>query len=271
MAAIGLMAWLWPCVATAQVVRPVAAGTVAQGTATQSAPVKIPPALDTACARCHATSLKSEMQVHLREWARSPHAAHGIGCHDCHGGDPRDADAATAHASHTVANRPDTLHNVDRMCTRCHAETGRLFERNPHYKLIKAGDRLMPGCVACHGEEGLEPPSPVRVEAMCNQCHGAGAAHANPVYGAGIRLALRELESIRRLLAESRRFAGLLPEGPARTRIEAEIAQVEVAVHANSEAGHSGDDAVVAAQRSELYQRTVDIVNQLLQPPTPKR
>ncbi len=270
-AAIGLMAWLWPCVATAQFARPVPAGTMAQGTATPPAPVAIPPALDTACVHCHTTSLKSEMQVHLREWARSPHAAHGIGCHDCHGGDPRNSDAATAHASHTAANRPDTLHNVDDMCTRCHATTGRLFEGNPHYALIAAGNRLMPGCVACHGEEGVEPLSPVRMEAVCNQCHGAGSAHANPAYGAGIRMGLVELESILGLLAESRRFAGLLPEGPARTRIEAEITQVEAAVHANSDAGHGGDDAVVAAQQSELYQRTVDIVNQLLQSPTPKR
>ncbi|HVB37206.1 MAG TPA: hypothetical protein VND92_01670, partial [Vicinamibacterales bacterium] len=91
MIAIGAFGWPASFVVTAQVLR--------LGPAPQSAaapPLAIPPSLDSACVRCHAASLSSRVRVHLQEWVGSPHAKNGVGCQDCHGGDPGSTDAATA-------------------------------------------------------------------------------------------------------------------------------------------------------------------------------
>jgi len=270
--AMSLCGWLRPGTVTAQSLpRPSLALAAPQAGSVPPTPISIPPALDTACVRCHTTSLRGTMRVHLREWARSPHAAHGIGCHDCHGGDPRQTDVTTAHAPTAADEGLSGPQHADRLCVRCHAESARAFERNPHYALIQAGDRLMPGCVTCHGAEGVDPISPERLEAVCNQCHGPGSSRPHPGAAGAIRLLLVEQQSLVLLQAEVGRLAGLFPPGATRARVEATLAEVSAILRADAEAEHSGEVGTLAAQLQVLYRRTLDAAGLLLQPPEPKR
>ncbi len=222
MIAIAIFGWPSSFVVTAQLLR--------SGPAPQSAaapPLAIPPSLDSACVRCHAASLSSRVRVHLQEWAGSPHGKNGVGCQDCHGGDPESTDVATAHAPAAAVNGLSRTQRSIRLCARCHAQTAEVYERSPHYPLIQAGERLMPSCVTCHGAVAYERVSPERLEAECSQCHSAGRSAPRPGIAGGIRLLLVERDALLRLCTEGLRLASVLPPGPTRSGVEGELTHVE--------------------------------------------
>lgn len=261
MIVIALFGWPSSFVVTAQVLGPRPAA---------PPPLAIPPSLDSACVRCHAASLSSRVRVHLREWVGSPHGKNGVGCQDCHGGDPESTDVATAHAPAAAVNGLSRTQRSIRLCARCHAQTAEVFERSPHYPLIQAGERLMPSCVTCHGAVVYERVPPERLEAECAQCHGAGRLAPRPEIAPGIRLLLVERDALLRLCTEGLRLASVLPPGPTRSHVEGELTQVEARLHAGVRETHSTDIGPFAAEVPALYRRALDAVGQMLQPPKPK-
>jgi len=156
------------------------------------------------CIACHG-QLDGVLAQPATAWAADVHLAAGLGCVDCHGGDPApgvgdDGDAAMSPAK-GFRPKPDRLHVPD-FCARCHGDAAFMKKYNPgarvdqlieyrssvHGKKNAAGDTVPATCIDCHGAHGIRPvaapDSPVyatNVPATCARCH-ADVAKMSP-YG----------------------------------------------------------------------------------------
>jgi hypothetical protein len=156
----------------------------------------------TSCTICHA---KPEIAAIVGEGSaeivthelKGVHAAAGLSCHDCHGGnpDPALADDLGAMDEHFAAAPyvgAPTRADVPRFCGRCHSEPTYMKRFKPdarvdqereywtsrHGELLKSGDANVATCVDCHGTHGILAPndaeSPVyaqHVADTCSRCH----------------------------------------------------------------------------------------------------
>jgi predicted CXXCH cytochrome family protein len=148
---------------------------------------------DTACTRCHA-QLAEDLGPEVAEWQSSVHAAAGISCHDCHGGDPTSDDMLKA--KKTEANyvgAPKKRSDVAPLCAKCHSDIEYMRRFNPsmrvdqfteyltsrHGKAVhQQGSDKAATCTDCHGKHGIlrvsdprAPVSPAHVAETCARCH----------------------------------------------------------------------------------------------------
>jgi hypothetical protein len=156
---------------------------------------------DTSCLRCHTDPEWFDDQA--AELAASfeddVHAAAGLSCHDCHGGNPslevaEDLDAAMdpEYAENPYLGVPERV-GIPEFCGRCHSdpEYMRRFQPDPrvdqereywtsqHGVELRAGNGKVATCVDCHGGHGVlgpgdasSPVYPLRVAETCRGCHG---------------------------------------------------------------------------------------------------
>lgn len=142
-------------------------------------------AVPTSCESCHgALDQRNSEPVSL--WKRDLHREAGLGCHDCHGGDPESLESAMDPSSGFVGV-PAEKDSVN-LCGGCHSDAGGMpdptvatdqmdqYLSGPH---SISGEGNRPTCVTCHGSHGIyritDPSSPVfptRVVRLCMQCHG---------------------------------------------------------------------------------------------------
>ena len=144
------------------------------------------------CKVCH-----SENDV---EYRGSAHAAEGITCVSCHGGDAASSEVDAAHAGDFRGAFART--EIPRFCGSCHADPERmrpyglpsdqlaLFEISPHGRRLAQGDLSAAVCTDCHGTHGIlssahprSPVYPLNIAHTCGQCHrgDAGGASMDPV------------------------------------------------------------------------------------------
>jgi cbb3-type cytochrome oxidase cytochrome c subunit len=142
-------------------------------------------AAPTSCVSCHADGPEA------KGYAQDVHREVGLGCHDCHGGnpDPRLADdPVAAMEGVTVPKRTE----IPSFCGRCHSSAEFMKRFNPaarvdqeteywtshHGRRLREGDANVATCVDCHSVHGIRrrtnPDSPVhstRVAETCSRCH----------------------------------------------------------------------------------------------------
>lgn len=129
------------------------------------------------CVTCHARLPESSGAGHgFAAWRGSPHAAAGVGCAACHGGNPAAASAAGAHRG--VVRSGDTASavffaRIPDTCGRCHAAEAGYFRSSVHYARLRS-DGHGPNCVTCHGSMATTVLTPERVLGTCSACHSAG-------------------------------------------------------------------------------------------------
>jgi hypothetical protein len=149
---------------------------------------------------CHgdADLFDAEGLAVVTSWRASVHAAVGLSCHECHGGNPDpaladDADAAmdprfAAHPFQAVPARKD----IPRFCGRCHSDPEYMKRFRPdaridqeqeywtsyHGKGLARGDTRVATCVDCHGvhdiaraDDSRSAVYPLRVAETCGRCH----------------------------------------------------------------------------------------------------
>lgn len=141
--------------------------------------------------------------------ATDVHAAVGISCHDCHGGNPdpefaEDIDAAMDADWQPHPYQVDLSHQaIPRLCGSCHSDPDYMRRFNPsvridqlaeyltsnHGKRLAEGNNRVATCADCHGAHGVravaDPASrvhPTRVAETCSSCH------ADPEHMAGATL-----------------------------------------------------------------------------------
>jgi hypothetical protein len=156
----------------------------------------------TSCTICHARPEVADVvgegsAAIIEHEQKGAHAAAGLSCHDCHGGnpDPRLADDLGAMDEHFAAAPyvgAPKREDVPRFCGRCHSDPDYMKRFKPdarvdqereywtsrHGELLKAGDRNVATCVDCHGAHGIvghadteSPVHPQHVADTCARCH----------------------------------------------------------------------------------------------------
>lgn len=156
----------------------------------------------TSCVLCHGDPdmfEEGELTI-VADFAKSAHAAAGLSCHDCHGGnpDPRLADDLEIAmdpdyepAPYVGAPEHDALPSF---CGRCHSDPSYIRRFRPdaridqeeqywtshHGVALAAGDTNVATCTDCHGSHDIlaigNPESrvyPTRVGETCGRCHSS--------------------------------------------------------------------------------------------------
>ncbi len=153
------------------------------------------------CLTCHRDWEDDDGPSHLV--AHDVHILNGLGCADCHGGDPTLEDMDEVRDSDGYIGVPDHLEVPD-FCARCHSDATYMRNHNPalptdqlaKYHTSVHGQRLfdrrdlkVANCISCHAVheigDGSMPNSstyPTNLPFTCGKCH----ADADHMSGYGI-------------------------------------------------------------------------------------
>lgn len=142
------------------------------------------------CLTCHTEMEGDEGPAH--DFTLDIHSHKGLGCHDCHGGNPALDDMDAVRASAGWRGVPDKT-NIPAFCSRCHADATYMHEHNPSlpidqlekYKtsvhgrrLLQEGDTKVATCISCHTAHSIgdaamphSTTNPANIPATCGTCH----------------------------------------------------------------------------------------------------
>lgn len=125
-----------------------------------------PFAADTVCIECHGGQA-GRLGAPVGEWRTSIHAANGVSCHDCHGGDPTDYAQAMS-PERGFLGAPEYAQVPD-FCGRCHVGVAAEYKSGAHGKALEQGGAQ---CVICHGNHAVQRASLDLInEESCSRCH----------------------------------------------------------------------------------------------------
>lgn len=130
---------------------------------------------DGACVQCHAIRAEARLRDPAIEASGDAHGGHGVGCADCHGGDPSDRSARAHDFGQGFVGRPDGI-GTAQLCGGCHDGSTEApavaegYRASPHGVAVSAG-RPAATCTSCHGAHGVEPIGPSTALARCVSCH----------------------------------------------------------------------------------------------------
>ena len=154
------------------------------------------------CRVCHAALGDARLTPPVTSFASDIHAARGLSCADCHGGDPGVAGLEGMDPSKGFVGRPGKRRSIE-LCGRCHSDAAYMREFNPSLRvdqvaeyrtsvhgqrLFAQGDTAVAACSSCHPAHNIKPPidptssvNPLNVASTCGACH-ANADYMKP-YG----------------------------------------------------------------------------------------
>jgi len=155
-------------------------------------------ARESSCMSCHRSSEWVSDTTAVAEYLKADiHFSRGIGCEDCHGGDPTkgfaEGDPELAMDPSKGYNPPPDKTGIPDFCARCHSDIEFMKRFNPrlptdqlslyrtsvHGKLLYGNkDTKVAVCTDCHGTHGILPASDSRssiyfqnVPSTCKSCH----------------------------------------------------------------------------------------------------
>jgi hypothetical protein len=122
------------------------------------------------CIECHSSEMmKPEERDIPRKWEKSVHYQNGISCHNCHGGDPQDAENAMSPQRGFVG--APAYNQVPEFCGKCHVGILKNFLESGHGKAVMSSGKG-PNCVTCHGSHAIQKASiHIISEQLCTRCH----------------------------------------------------------------------------------------------------
>jgi len=121
---------------------------------------------ETVCLQCHGAQ-PGRLGEPVGLWRDSVHAANGISCHDCHGGDPSDFAMAMS-PDRGFLGAPEK-EQIPEFCGRCHVGVKDDYLDSKHGKALGKGG---PQCVTCHGNHAVQRASLALInEQDCTRCH----------------------------------------------------------------------------------------------------
>lgn len=123
-------------------------------------------AVEIVCLQCHAT-LPEVYSRPVTLWRGSIHAANGIACNDCHGGNPTDAATAMNPAQGFLGAPVEE--EIPAFCGRCHVGVLKDYLSSQHGQALGSGG---PTCVTCHGSHQIAKATLELInESLCSRCH----------------------------------------------------------------------------------------------------
>jgi len=128
-------------------------------------------AQETVCIQCHGAQ-PGRLGEPVKLWQESIHAANGISCNDCHGGDPTDYVNAMSPAKGFLGTPENDA--IPGFCGRCHVGVKEDYLQSAHGRALGQGG---PQCVTCHGNHHVVAASPDLINPKdCTRCHSYGRA-----------------------------------------------------------------------------------------------
>lgn len=142
------------------------------------------------CVSCHGT-LDGALAQPAKDFGSDAHHQAGLGCSDCHGGNPGD-DSMDAMSPAKGFRGVPTKTQAPEFCGRCHSDGSYMRRYNPklrtdqlsqyltsvHGKKLKLGDSKVATCIDCHGVHNIlaasdsrAPVYPTNVAGSCARCH----------------------------------------------------------------------------------------------------
>jgi nitrate/TMAO reductase-like tetraheme cytochrome c subunit len=123
-----------------------------------------------ACIDCHSSDImKKEFQNVTESWKRSWHYQNNVLCHDCHGGDPKDATMSMSHQRGFIGTPKYT--EVPDFCGKCHIGILRNYLESGHGKALQTTGKG-PNCVTCHDSHNIQKANiEIINEGRCTKCH----------------------------------------------------------------------------------------------------
>jgi hypothetical protein len=223
------------------------------------------------CVDCHSRLGEQSGAGHgFVAWRQSGHAAAGVGCDACHGGDPAAAEQATAHRGVVASGDPVSSVYFTRIpdtCGRCHVAEAGYFRSSVHYTRLK-GDGRGPNCLTCHGSMATSVPTAEHVLGTCSACHvDGGVAPAADARDAGRILALLRSESVLLEVVRAQRAPGRETAGAVSARSLLGEADRQLGAAAEVWHGFRLDSTVV---RLDAARRTVEAAWVALGHPAPR-
>jgi hypothetical protein len=122
------------------------------------------------CLTCHTAKwMKPKFRVVVAQWRQSVHYRNGIGCNDCHGGDPKNAALAMSPQKGFVG--VPKYRGVMNFCGKCHIDIMKSCCASGHcIALMTTGKG--PNCVTCHGAHEVKRASIDLINpSLCGRCH----------------------------------------------------------------------------------------------------
>lgn len=163
-------------------------------------------AVEIVCLQCHAT-LPETYSRPVTLWRGSIHAANGIACNDCHGGNPTDAATAMSPAQGFLGVPAEE--EIPAFCGRCHVGVLKDYLSSQHGQALGSGG---PTCVTCHGSHQIVQATLELInESLCSRCHSYERARL-------IKMTMTALEG--QITALDARITRLKQGGIATDRLE---------------------------------------------------
>lgn len=146
------------------------------------------------CVTCHS-ALPDKLGQPAQLFSSDVHHDEGLGCADCHGGDPKDPTLDAMSPAKGFRGAPKKTQIPD-FCARCHSNPDYMRKYNPslrtdqfseyltsvHGRRLKKGDTKVAACVDCHSVHDIravtDPRAPVfvaNVAKTCAHCHADAA------------------------------------------------------------------------------------------------
>lgn len=124
-------------------------------------------AQENTCVQCHG-GLDGHLGAPVADWDGSVHAANGISCDACHGGDPTDYTMMSMAPEKGFIGVPGFTEVPD-FCGRCHVGVKEDYMASAHGQALEVGGAQ---CVLCHGNHEVELASIDLInEESCSRCH----------------------------------------------------------------------------------------------------
>jgi hypothetical protein len=156
-------------------------------------------AQQTSCITCHE-GLGGHLGAPVGDWQVSIHAANGVYCHNCHGGDPADFTMLAMSPDKGFIGVPPE-EEIPGICGQCHVGVQEDYFRSVHGQTLGNGG---PHCATCHGNHAVQRSTPDLINPqLCSSCHDYGRADE-------IRLAVIETDGLISELEEDTRRYRLL-------------------------------------------------------------
>ncbi len=142
------------------------------------------------CVVCHST-MEGKLADPVKLMDGDVHTQAGLGCADCHGGNPLDDGMDAMNRAKGFRGAPKKA-QIPEFCGRCHSDATYMRHFNPkvrtdelseyvtsvHGKRLKQGDNNVATCVDCHSVHNIMPVSdsrapvyPTNVATTCSRCH----------------------------------------------------------------------------------------------------
>lgn len=128
-------------------------------------------AQETVCIECHKNQ-PGRLGEPVEAWRGSIHAANGVSCQSCHGGDPTDFAMAMSPERGFIGVPAEE--EIPDFCGRCHVGVKEDYLDSAHGQALGAGG---PQCVTCHGNHAVQKATPDLINPQdCTRCHEYGRA-----------------------------------------------------------------------------------------------